>query len=435
MIYDTNPELRRARGRVRVVQSLGATARAGAALTLVAALSVACSGDEGPTDPATGGAGAVASGGAGQTGVGGAGGTTGGSGGMGSSSGGRATGGTGGMPGTGGMSTGGGPAGAGGSASGAGGAGPTGGRVGAGGAGGAGGAATGGAGGAGGAGTGGAMAGAGGASGSGTGGSGGATPSTGCGKAGLESGTFMIDVDGLMRKYILLVPADYDANKPYRLVFGWHPWGGSAQQVAGNGNSGYYGLVGESEGTAIFVAPEGLDFGGNGLGWGNEDGQDIAFLEAMLAHFTGELCIDQDRIFSTGFSFGGMFSFTSACSATGMMRAVAPQAGDPAVGGCENSDRRVAVMGFHGTEDTVVSIEGGRRGRDEFIARNHCTMETTPVDGAVWCDGIPDNRQPCTCVSYNGCDEGYPVVWCEFNGPHTPAPNSGATIWNFFAQF
>jgi poly(3-hydroxybutyrate) depolymerase len=329
------------------------------------------------------------------------------------------------------MSTGGGgPAGAGGSASGAGGLGPAGGRVGAGG--GPGGAGSGGAGGAG---TGGSASGTGGGSGSGSGGSGGATPSTGCGKAGLESGTYMIDVDGLMRKYILLVPADYDANKPYRLVFGWHPWGGSAQQVAGNGNSGYYGLVGESEGTAIFVAPEGLDFGGNGLGWGNEDGQDMAFLEAMLAHFTGELCIDQDRIFSTGFSFGGMFSFTSGCSSTGMMRAIAPQAGDPAIGGCENSDRRVAVMGFHGTEDTVVSIDGGRRGRDEFVGRNHCTMETTPVEGSVWCDGIPDNRQPCACVSYNGCDEGYPVIWCEFNGPHTPAPNSGATIWNFFAQF
>ena len=90
-------------------------------------------------------------------------------------------------------------------------------------------------------------------------------------------------------------------------------------------------------------------------------------------------------------------------------------------------------MGFHGDDDTVVSIDGGRAGRDKFIERNQCTQQTTMESG--WCEGLGENNQPCSCVSYDGCAEGYPVIWCEFNGPHTPAPNSGATIWNFFAQF
>ena len=267
-----------------------------------------------------------------------------------------------------------------------------------------------------------------------SGGSGGAMSSSGCGTAAPKSGRFSIDVGGTMREYILAVPSDYDASKPYRLIFGWHPLGGSAQQVAGNGNSGYYGLQSQANGSAIFVAPEGLPFNGSSLGWGNSNGQDIAFLTAMLARFRAELCIDENRIFSTGFSFGGMFSFAAGCSPGGMMRAIAPQAGNIQVSRCEDGDRPVAVMGFHGDDDTVVSIDGGRDGRDVFVERNHCGQTTMPVTPS-WCDGLGASNQPCACVSYQDCDPGYPVIWCEFNGPHTPAPNSGATIWNFFAQF
>lgn len=45
-------------------------------------------------------------------------------------------------------------------------------------------------------------------------------PSSGCGAAEHpESGTFMIDVDGTPREYIVKIPADYDMNKPYKLVY------------------------------------------------------------------------------------------------------------------------------------------------------------------------------------------------------------------------
>ncbi len=424
MMNDTN-RLRSLRAR-----ALGATARAGMAVTFVAGLSVACSGDEAPPN-GSGGAGGTVPSGAGQSGTAGVGGSTGGTGAAGSPSvGGRAAAGTGGtLPSTGGSSAGGGPAGAGGSMSGSGGSAPAGGRENGNGGGGLG---------SGGAGSGGAGASGGGAgggsSGSGTGGSGGASASTGCGKAPPASDRYSIDVGGEMREYILAVPADYDMSKPYRLVFGWHPWGGSAQQVAGSGSNGYYGLQSQADGEAIFVAAEGLDFGGNGLGWGNEGGKDIAFLEAMLEKFGSELCIDEDRIFSTGFSFGGMFSFAAGCSPTGKMRAIAPMAGNITVAGCENNEQPVAVMGFHGDDDTVVAIDGGRAGRDKFIARNGCSETSTPVTGG-WCEGVNASNEPCSCVSYEGCMDGYPVIWCEFNGPHTPAPNSGATIWNFFAQF
>lgn len=254
--------------------------------------------------------------------------------------------------------------------------------------------------------------------------------SAGCGRpAGLVSGRASIDVNGETREYILALPENYDPEQPYRLIFGWHPWGGSAQQIAARG---YFGLQQASEGQAILVAPEGRDFRGNGLGWGNEGGSDLAFMDAMLERFGSELCLDENRIFATGFSFGAMFSFTLACEQDSMIRAIAPQAGNAMVAGCENGDRSVATMAFIGTDDSL--IDGHRQAVQTFVGRNGCSTEPVPL-APSWCDGLTAMFEPCTCVEYPNCSDGYPVIECEYNAGHQFAPTSGQTIWDFFSQF
>jgi hypothetical protein len=42
---------------------------------------------------------------------------------------------------------------------------------------------------------------------------------------------------------------------------------------------------------------------------------------------------------------------------------------------------------------------------------------------------------PSPCVAYQGCDDGYPVTWCEFAGGHSPPSFASAAIWDFFSQF
>ncbi|MBN1612361.1 MAG: Ricin and poly(3-hydroxybutyrate) depolymerase fusion [Polyangiaceae bacterium] len=265
----------------------------------------------------------------------------------------------------------------------------------------------------------------------GTGGGGTLGPSVGCGTpTGLQSGRASIDVSGKTREYILALPDDYDPSHPYKLIFGWHPWGGSAQQIA---SGGYFGLASVINGQAILVAPEGQDYQDNGLGWGNANGEDVDFLHAMLERFGSELCIDQDRIFSTGFSFGAMFSFTLACTQDSMMRAIAPQAGNATTSGrCENGTRSVATMAFIGSDDTLLS--GHRQAVQIFVERNGCSTQTTTMQSS-WCDGLGSNNQPCTCVEYQGCKDGYPVIECEYKAGHQFAPNAGATMWDFFSQF
>ncbi len=250
------------------------------------------------------------------------------------------------------------------------------------------------------------------------------TMSQGCGAMTWpDSDRYTIESSGMQREYVLDIPDGYDPNQPYRLFLTWHWRGGNANDVvngAGNASRGaYYGLKERSEGTAIFVSPEGLV--DNGVtGWANPGGRDIQFLKDMLDQLNSELCIDQDRIFSTGFSYGGMMSLSVGCSMGGVVRAIAPMAG-AIFSGCEGGDLPVAFWGSHAPGDSVVDIDLGRAGRDEFLSRNGCGQESTPVENG--------------CESYEGCETGYPVVWCEFSGDHFTPDYAPDATWEFFSQF
>ena len=94
----------------------------------------------------------------------------------------------------------------------------------------------------------------------------------GCGKAPtLTSGTRTIQSGGQNRSFILRIPDNYDRNHPYRLIFGFHWNGGTANDVDSGGTSGYpwsyYGLRALSNNSTIFVAPQGI-----GNGWANPGG-------------------------------------------------------------------------------------------------------------------------------------------------------------------
>lgn len=253
----------------------------------------------------------------------------------------------------------------------------------------------------------------------------GPSQSAGCGADNRpENGRHTVQSSGMAREYVLDVPTDYDPNNPYPLYFTWHWRGGNANDVvngAGEASRGpYYGLKQRSNGSAIFVSPEGLVDSGV-TGWANPQGRDIQFLRDMLDQINGELCIDQQRIFSTGFSYGGMMSHAVGCAMGDVFRAIAPMAGAQ-FSGCENGDAPVAFWGSHAPGDSVVGIDQGRQGKDEFVQRNGCSNTTTPV-------------QPNGCVSYEGCQEGYPVIWCEFSGDHFTPDFAPDATWEFFSQF
>jgi len=276
---------------------------------------------------------------------------------------------------------------------------------------------------------GGSTTGGGGIGGAGTGGSGSGgstgspgTGSPGCGSASplKTSNSLTENINGTNRKWMLDVPANYDTNKLYRLIFVWHPLNGSGSQVV---NGGYNGLKSLSNGTAVFATADGLN-GSNGeasgTGWWNANGGDMKLFQAMLDKINAGLCIDQERIFSTGFSFGGMMSYTLPFEFD-VFRAVAPCSGKTGVIPYnENFTGPVAIMAFHGDSDTFVATNLGKAFFDKFAARNKCGTQTQAVS-------------PNGCQQYQGC--AVPSTWCLFKGGHDTWSEEPGAIWKFFSQF
>jgi poly(3-hydroxybutyrate) depolymerase len=248
----------------------------------------------------------------------------------------------------------------------------------------------------------------------------------GCGSSAMPpaSGMQMLDVDGTQRSFIVAVPDNYDANTPYKLIFAWHGLGGTADQIA---QLGYYGLKQKAMNTVIFVAGQGLDTSnqvGSGPGWDNMGGRDVAFTKSMLDYMRMNYCIDNERIFSVGMSYGGIMSNTVGCSLGDDFRAIAPMSGaGPSAFGGGTCTGQVAAWLSHGRMDNVVQFSSGQGSRDHWVMTNHCDAMMTQPEGS---NG---------CVAYQGCDDGFPVVWCEFDGGHTVPPFATDEIWTFFSQF
>jgi poly(3-hydroxybutyrate) depolymerase len=244
-------------------------------------------------------------------------------------------------------------------------------------------------------------------------------PSAGCTSAGgaPASGRYTIDASGTSREYIIKMPASYDPKHPYRLIFAFHGRmyddtsvdAGTAPSKEGP----YYGIEPMAGGQAIFVATQALS-----TSWLNAN--DIPYVNAMIARFESQLCIDQSRIFATGFSMGAIETIALGCAMGDVFRAIAPMSGE-IMGTCDGA-HRIAYWGSHGMSDPTIDISNGRAAKDKFRMIDHCTTQTVSVT-------------PQGCVSYQGCDTGYPVNWCEFDGVHEPPPFSGEGIWGFFSQF
>ena len=259
------------------------------------------------------------------------------------------------------------------------------------------------------------------AGGKGTAGSGGGAPvpSSGCSATTSPAGGMAtIDVSGTTRQYILTLPTGYDPHHVYPLLFAFHGGSYNAQWVVDGTapQSGpYYGIQAVANNTAILVAPQALSGS-----WTNQGGRDVAYVDAMISRFESQLCVDQSRIFATGFSMGAIMTIALGCNDSSKFRAIAAMSGK-IMDGCPDT-RSLPYWSSHGMSDPTIDFSLGQTARDTFVQRNHCSTQTVA-------------SSPAGCVSYQGCDPGFPVVWCPFDGVHQPPPFAGSAIWAFLSQF
>jgi polyhydroxybutyrate depolymerase len=120
------------------------------------------------------------------------------------------------------------------------------------------------------------------------------------------------DVDGVRREALVVTPADGEDLAP--VVFVFHGHGGTARQAARSFDLHTHWPE------AIVVYPQGLptpgrltDPEGKRNGWqhaaGEQEDRDLKFFDAMLASLKSEHNIDESRIYCTGHSNGGGFTY------------------------------------------------------------------------------------------------------------------------------
>jgi len=167
--------------------------------------------------------------------------------------------------------------------------------------------------------------------------------------------------DGIERSYIIYLPGNYTGDEAVPLVFNFHGYTSNAgeQQVYGD-----FRALSEENGF-IIVHPQGTEFQGSthwnvGDWTGGSTVDDIGFTDALLDDLIANYNIDEDRVYSTGMSNGGFFSYLLACQLSDRFAAVASVTGSmtPSTTANCNATHPTPIMEIHGTADTTVPYDG-----------------------------------------------------------------------------
>jgi poly(3-hydroxybutyrate) depolymerase len=264
--------------------------------------------------------------------------------------------------------------------------------------------------------------------------------SSGCGKAlsDLKNGTYTINSAGLSREYIIDIPANYNPNKPYRLIFAMHWSGGSMQAVA---NDKFYSLktyADNDKAPCIFIAPNGT---GNPRGWDMAE-KDHTLFDDLYKLATEKLCVDTKRVFSSGFSFGALFSYSLSLSHQKQLRAVACYG--PAnwnIWFPENTHEPIAFYATTGTNEpnTKFIYDEAKK-----LGVKYCLLQHSEDNGCTEPANIPlATSKKHVSTEFSGCKPGYPVKFSSFQGqtsysemdPGSSVNWIAAETWEFFNRF
>jgi polyhydroxybutyrate depolymerase len=264
--------------------------------------------------------------------------------------------------------------------------------------------------------------------------------SPGCGLAALHgSGGVNATLDAGTegngeRGFHIVVPDDYDPDQPYKLVIGYPGTNWIGEQIRP-----YLGLEDGQADDEIFVYPDvqwhDFDGWGNLGGWllgpnaAPADGMaDLVFTEALLDHLQDSYCVDTDRVFVTGHSWGGDMAQVVGCFLGDVVTASAPVAANRPYwfeegAGWSECTGDAAMWTFFGVSDdhfTSRSYPGefGDECNDFWLQERGCT-DTQGTELGIDTSGG-------TCWEYAGCDA--PVRYCLYG------PASGHQVPNYFSS-
>ena len=236
-------------------------------------------------------------------------------------------------------------------------------------------------------------------------------------------------VEGVVRETLVYVPTSAH-SKATPMVFIFHGHGGNATNAARSFATHRYWPE------AIAVYPQGLktpgrltDPEGKRSGWqqrlGDQGDRDLKFFDVVLAKLKSDFKVNTKRVFSTGHSNGGAFTYLLWETRGEVLTAVAPSA----AAGLFWEKLKLKpkpVLHLAGENDTLVKYEWQQRTMEMVRKINRCEPDGKPWEGKLTGPGV--------CTLYES-KTGSPFVSFIHPGGHGFPAAGPELIATFFQRF
>jgi polyhydroxybutyrate depolymerase len=237
----------------------------------------------------------------------------------------------------------------------------------------------------------------------------------------VEPAPTSFNVDGSPREALIFAPSS--SNSPAPLVFVFHGHGGSMYNIARS-------LHLQTEWPeAIVVYMQGLpiqskiDPEGKQAGWqhylGEAGDRDLGFFDAVLATLRQNYRVDNRRIYATGFSNGGAFTYCLWRNRPTMFAAVAPMAGLPWPTEPPTMPKPALIV--VGESDKLIPIKD----QEAMIAQIRQIDSASASQPQARDDG----------ATFYNSSIGAPVATLIHPGGHQLPPNAAKLIVDFFRSY
>ncbi|MCX5902137.1 MAG: esterase [Proteobacteria bacterium] len=200
---------------------------------------------------------------------------------------------------------------------------------------------------------------------------------------------FKLEWDGEVRTYYLYVPDNLPEKMPAPLVMVLHGGGQTLQEVVRHAPARWMQLADRDK--FIVVYPAGKNRHWHDCRDDNHgpdaDTDDVGFISALIDELAKVYAVDQQRIYASGESNGGMMCYRLACELSDRIAAIgAVAANNPAIQTeCTGPVNPISVLIMNGTADPIMPWDGGCiRNRRGNCWNNKGTVMSTPETVEFW---------------------------------------------------
>ncbi len=263
----------------------------------------------------------------------------------------------------------------------------------------------------------------------------------------VQQSTISIDVDGVERFFRLTVP-ESDAGARLPLLLAFH--GGDGAEEDFPQQDEFDALAGFEKFIVAYPIAESSRTVAEGEWYLNSAAtsrEDNNFAEAIVDELSKVYCVDESRLYATGYSLGSMYTYEIACQLSHRFAAVASFAGTmPVEPKTCNLQGRMSVMHIHGKLDFFIDYHNDwdwKDGEHEGVG----TMSNVPDLIDYWAEksncqnSYSHYHLEVEHIVHNECDNNVRVEHFGMElHEHTWPEQVGGTytyelIWEFLNQF